>query len=137
MFTQLKHILLEEPVLRAPKFDGTPFILITDASKDGFGAVLAQCFTMTLPDGETKTTVHPIGYASKRTAPAEERYKPYVLEFAALKFGLDHFSDTIWGFPVEVETDCRAMKDTLCNDTINLHHARWKDSIQGYYLTAI
>ena len=39
VFTRLKHILLEEPVLRAPKFDGIPFILITDTSKDGFGAV--------------------------------------------------------------------------------------------------
>jgi transposase InsO family protein len=136
-FTRLKNILLEEPTLRAPKFDGTPFILITDGSKDGFGAVLAQRFTTNLPDGETKTVTHPIGYASKRTAPVEERYKPYVLEFAALKFGLDHFSNTIWGFPVEIETDCRAMKDTLCNDTLNLHHARWKDGIQGYYVTAV
>ena len=29
------------------------------------------------------------------------------------------------------------MKDTLCNDVLNLHHARWKDGIQGYCLTAI
>ena len=92
---------------------------------------------MTLPDRETKTTIHPIDYTSKRTAPAEGQYKPYVLEFAALKFGLDHFSDTIWGFLVEVETSCRAMKHMLCNNIVNLHHARWKDSIQGYYLTAI
>ena len=75
--------------------------------------------------------------ASKRTAPTEERYKPYDLEFAALKFGLDHFSNTIWGFPVEVKTDCRAMKDTLCNNALNLHHARWKEGIQGYNLTTI
>ena len=136
-FTQLKHILLEEPTLRAPKFDGTPFVLITDASKDGFGAVLTQCFTTTLPDREIKTNVHPIGYTSKRTTPTEEHYKPYDLEFAALKFGLDHFSDTVWGFPIEIKTDCRAMKDTLCNDVLNLHHARWKDGIQGYYITAV
>jgi len=89
---------LEEPVLQAPKFDGTPFILITDVSKDGFGAVLAQCFTTDLPNGETETEIHPIGYASKHTAPAGEHYKPYVLEFTTLKFGLDHFSNTIWGF---------------------------------------
>ena len=62
---RLKRTLLEEPVLRAPKFDGTPFILVTDVSKDGFGAVLAQHFITTLPDGETRTKIHPIGYASK------------------------------------------------------------------------
>jgi len=99
-FAKLKRILLEEPMLRAPKFDGMPFIIITDASKDGVGAVLAQHFTTDLPNGETKTELHPIRYASKCTALAEERYKPYVLEFTALKFGLDHFSDTIWGFPI-------------------------------------
>ncbi|KAI9569552.1 hypothetical protein HD554DRAFT_1978789, partial [Boletus coccyginus] len=57
-FTRLKHILLEEPVLRAPKFDSTPFILITDMLKDGFGAVLTQRSTVNLPDGETKITIH-------------------------------------------------------------------------------
>jgi len=29
------------------------------------------------------------------------------------------------------------MKDTLCNDIMNLHHARWKDGIQGYHIIAI
>ena len=136
-FTKLKCILLGELVLCAPKFDGMPFIVIMDASKDGFGAILAQSLAITLPDGETKIEVHPIGYASKRTAPAEEHYKPYDLEFVALKFGLDHSSDTIWGFPVEIETHCHAMKDMLCNDILNLHHARWKDGIQSYCITAV
>lgn len=52
-------------------------------------------------------------------------------------FGLDHFSNMICGFPVEIEMDCRAMKDTLCNDELNLHHTRWKDGIQGYCVTAV
>jgi hypothetical protein len=38
---------------------------------------------------------------------------------------------------VEIEIDCRAIKGTLCNDTLNFHHARWKDGIQGYYGTAV
>jgi len=52
------------------------------------------------------TKVHPIAYASKRTSPTEERYKLYLLEFAALKYAFDQFGGTIWGFPVEIETDC-------------------------------
>ena len=136
-FTNLKCILLGELVLCATKFDGMPFIVITDTSKDGFGAILTQSLAITLPDRETKIEVHLIGYASKRTAPAEERYKPYDLEFVALKFGLDHSSDTIWGFPVEIETHCCTMKDTLCNDVLNLHHARWKDGIRSYCITAV
>ena len=65
VFMKLKHTLLKEPILCAPKFDGTPFILIMYMSKDGFRTVLAQRFTTTLPNRETKTKVHPIGYASK------------------------------------------------------------------------
>ena len=136
-FTKLKCILLGELVLCAPKFDGMPFIVITDTSKDGFEAILIQSLTITLPDGETKIEVHPIGYALKRTAPVEEHYKPYDLEFVTLKFGLDHSSDTIWGFPVEIKTHCHTMKDTLCNDVLNLHHARWKDGIRSYCIMAV
>jgi hypothetical protein len=35
-FLGLKTILTSEPVLKAPCFDGTPFIVTTDGSKDGF-----------------------------------------------------------------------------------------------------
>lgn len=50
-------------------------------------------------------------------------YKPFLLEFAALKFALDKFSDTIWGFPVEIETDCSALRDVLGQETMNPAHA--------------
>ena len=133
-FIKLKRVLTSEPVLRAPKFDGTPFILTTDRCKDGFGAVLSQQYTTTLENGEIVTAIHPIGFASKRTSLAEEQYKPYILEFAALKFGLDHFSNTVWGFPVEIETDCIALRDTLCNDKLSLVHTRWRDSISAHQI---
>ena len=29
------------------------------------------------------------------------------------------------------------MKDTLCNDILNLHHTRWKDGIQSYCIMAV
>ena len=101
--------MTSEPVLKGPKWDGTPFIVTTDGCKDVFGAVLAQRFETTLPSGKVVKRLHPIAFASKRTLRTEEKYKPFLLEFAALKFGLDKFSDTIWGFPVEVETDCQAL----------------------------
>ena len=108
-----------------------------DGCKDGFGAVLSQQFTTELINGETVSAVHPIGFVSKRTSPAEERYKPYVLEFAALKFGFNHFSNTIWGFPVEVETDCIALCDTLCNNKLSVVHTRWWDGISAYQITDV
>jgi len=52
-------------------------------------------------EGQTTT---PTGFASKRTSAAEEKYKPFLLEFASLKFCFDKFADILWGMPVEVET---------------------------------
>lgn len=45
MFVRLKQILVSEPILHAPNFNRTPFIITSDGCKDGFGAVLAQRFT--------------------------------------------------------------------------------------------
>src|ERR1700678_4768907 len=38
-FLNLKAEMTSEPVLRGPKWDGSPFIITTDGSKDAFGAV--------------------------------------------------------------------------------------------------
>ena len=51
-FLDLKRRLVSEPVLQAPQFDGTPFILTTDGSKDVFAGVLSQKVTTILPGGK-------------------------------------------------------------------------------------
>ena len=78
-----------------------------------------------------------MGFASKRTSKTEEKYKPFLLEFAALKFGLDKFSDITWGFPIEVETDCQALRDHLMNDKLSATHARWRDGILAHQITDV
>ena len=133
-FLTLKAAMTSEPVLKGPKWDGTPFIVTTDGCKDAFGAVLTQHFQTVLPSGKTVTKVHPIAFASKRTSRSEEKYKLFLLEFAALKFGLDKFSDTIWGFPVEIETNCQALRDHLVNDKLSSTHARWRESILAHQI---
>ena len=70
-FLALKTALTSEPVLKAPRFDGTPFIVTTDGCMEGFGGMLAQKFTETRPGGKTSEKSHPIAYASKRTSVAE------------------------------------------------------------------
>jgi hypothetical protein len=60
--------------------------------------------------------------------------KPYLLEFAALKFSLDKFSDLIWGYPVELETDCQALRDHLLNDKLNSTHAQWRDGVLAHQI---
>lgn len=133
-FIALKAAMTSEPVLKGPKWDGTPFIVTTDGCKDAFGAVLTQRFDTVLPSGKVVSRLHPIAFASKRTSKSEEKYKPFLLEFAALKFALDKFSDTIWGFPVEIETDCQALRDHLLNDKLSATHARWREGILAHQI---
>jgi hypothetical protein len=70
-FLALKTVLTSEPVLKAPRFDGTPFIVTTDGCMEGFGGMLTQKFTETRPGGKTIQKAHPIAFASKRTSVAE------------------------------------------------------------------
>ena len=94
-FIHLKAVITMEPVLKGPKWDGTPFIVTTDGCKEGFAGVLAQHFKTTLPSGHVVEKLHPIAFASKETSCTEEKYKPFLLEFASLKFSLDKFSNII------------------------------------------
>jgi hypothetical protein len=64
-FLRLKQILIVEPVLHVPKFDGTPFIITSDGCKDGFGAVLVQRFSMQNSAGKLIVRTHPITFTSK------------------------------------------------------------------------
>jgi hypothetical protein len=131
-FITLKSLLISKPVLSAPQYDRTPFILTTDGCADAFAGVLSQKVTTSLPGGKTVSRIHPIAFASKRTSPSEEKYKPFLLEFAALKYSFNKFADIIYRYPVEVETDCQSLRDVLMNDKLSATHARWHDSILAH-----
>ena len=129
--------MTSEPVLQGPTWDGTPFIVTSNGSKDVFGAILAQKSTTVFASGRTVTRLHPIAFASKCTSKTEEKYKPFLLEFTGLKFALDKFSDVIWDFLVEVETDCQALCDHLMNDKLSATHARWCNGILSHQIIDI
>ena len=133
-FLKLKALLTSEPVLKGPRFDGSPFIVTSDGSGQGYGGSLCQRFETKLPNGKVVKRIHPVAFASKRTSRTEEKYKSFLLEFAALKFSLDKFSDIVWGFPIEIETDCQALRDLLLNDKLSAAHARWRDGIIAHQI---
>src|SRR6202034_2567544 len=62
---------------------------------------------------------------------------PFMLEFAALKFALDKCDDTIWGFPVKIETDCQALCDVLVSTDLNATHARWRDGVVSHQIVDV
>ncbi|QRV80067.1 Retrovirus-related Pol polyprotein from transposon opus [Ceratobasidium sp. AG-Ba] len=136
-FVELKLALTSEPVVRAPVYDGRPFIVSTDGSKYGFGGVLEQEWTELDRHGREVKVRYPIAYALKRTSRSKERYIPFLLEFAALKYALDEFNDMIFGQPIELETDCKALADLLGNQKLNSTHERWRESIIGRDIKAV
>ena len=133
-FVTLKIALTSAPVVKGPKYDGSSFIVTTDGCKDGFAGILSQRFSWEDKRGATHERIHPIAFASKRTSDSESRYQPYLLEFAALKFSLDKFSNVVGGYPIEIETDCKALRDTIINNKLNATHARWLDGIMGHHI---
>ena len=83
-FEDMKQRLCTAPVLLLPDFE-KPFILETDASGLGLGAVLSQ-------KGEDGK-MHPVAYASRVLKPAERNYHSGKLEFLALYWAVTkHFA---------------------------------------------
>lgn len=52
-FLHLKIVLMQEPVLKGPKYNGTPFFITTDGCKYGFTGMCSQKHT-TIPPNRTK-----------------------------------------------------------------------------------
>ena len=99
--------------------------------------MLTQRFNVTRPGGKVAEKLHPIAYASKQTSPTEARYQPFLLEFTTLKFCMDKFDNIIWGFLVEVETDCQALQDVMLSDNLNATHARWCDGVLSHKIVDV
>ena len=101
-FQRLKTILSSRPVLAAVNYGPEyQFILISDASTIGAGAILVQKG----PDGLER----PIGYASKTWSESEAKRAPFHLEAQALLFGVRHFRHYLIGRPVIFRTDHRPL----------------------------
>ena len=78
-FDHLKAACLQAPILAFPDFD-KPFLLETDASRRGLGAVLSQ--------KQADGLYHPIAYASHVMNETKQRYHSNKQEFLALKWAV-------------------------------------------------
>ena len=121
-FGVLKQKLREAPVLAFPAFD-RGFILETDASIQGIGAVLSQ----TQDDG----TRHPIAFASRALSPAERNYGITELETLAVVWAVSHFRTYLYGQEVVVYTDHSSVRAVLQNPNASGKHARWWAKVHG------
>ncbi|KAL5481633.1 hypothetical protein EMCRGX_G021832 [Ephydatia muelleri] len=115
-FQTLKTKLLCAPVLAYPDMTKL-FVLETDASGSGVGAVLSQ----SQDDG----TFHPVAYASRSLTRPESNYGITELETLAVVWALTHFRGYLYGNSVTVYTDHAAVKAVLETPNPSGKHARW------------
>uniref|UniRef100_A0A8R1J0I5 RT_RNaseH domain-containing protein n=1 Tax=Caenorhabditis japonica TaxID=281687 RepID=A0A8R1J0I5_CAEJA len=98
-----------------------PFLIYTDASKQGIGAVLAQ------EDKDGKQ--YPIAFSSKSLSPAEKRYHITDLEALAMMSALRRFKTIIYGTPVVVFTDHKPLMYLLKGTPLADRLLRWSIEI--------
>jgi RNase H-like domain found in reverse transcriptase/Reverse transcriptase (RNA-dependent DNA polymerase) len=122
-FEILKKKLIEAPILQFPNFE-KEFILCTDASGKGIGAVLAQL------NDERKEIV--IAYASKTMNKAEQNYPITEQECLAIIWGVQHFHKFLIGRKFTIVTDHSALKTLKTAKVPKGRRARWMMELQQY-----
>ena len=115
-FELLKEKLTCAPVLVYPDF-GKPFVLETDASIKGLGAVLLQ--------RQSNSQLYPVAYASRALSPPEKNYGVTELETPAVVWAMQHFNAYLYGHEVTIVTDHSAVKAILQTPNLSGTHARW------------
>ena len=106
-----------------PNF-GADFVLETDASTQGLGAVLSKTQSS---DGK----LHPTAYASRALNASERKYGITELEILAVVWGISHFHHYLYGNQVTVLTDHTAVKAVLETDNPSPKHACWWTRVYG------
>ena len=119
-FTLLKEALIQAPLLVYPRFNPSapPFILQTDASAVGIGAVLEQ-------EG------HVIAYASRSLTQAERNYSVIQRECLAAVYGMKQYRHYLLGRAFTLVTDHEPLQWLSAQKMEGLL-ARWALAIQEY-----
>jgi len=123
-FEKLKERLINYPILQHPNYE-KEFLVITDASGRGLGAVLAQ------KDEEGREYV--VSYASRGLRGAEVNYPITELECLAVIWAVQHFHKYLINRKFRVITDHSALKTLMnVNKIPKGRRARWIMELQQY-----
>jgi hypothetical protein len=116
-FELLKNRCLEAPVLALPDYD-KQFLLETDASGVGLGAVLSQKQL----DGK----VRPVAFGSRSLSTSEKKYHSSKSEFLALKWAItDEFREYLMFHHFEVKTDNNPLTYIMTTPNLDATGHRW------------
>ena len=125
-FEQLKERCSQCPVLAYANYK-SPFILHTDASTTGLGAVLSQ--------KQADGTERVVAYASRSLNKAERNYDAHKLEFLALKWAVtDQFHEYLYRSPkFDVFTDNNPLTYILMTAKLDATGHRWIANLGPYH----
>jgi len=112
--------MLSSTVLRNPDFI-KPFILQTDASELGVGAILSQ--------QDTEGYDH---FFSKKLLPREQRFSTVEKECLAVKLGVEAFQVYLLGREFVIQTDHRALQWLTKFKDHNSRLMRWSLALLPY-----
>ncbi len=121
-FDALKRHLCSDPVLRLPNLTRT-FVLRTDASDVGLGAVLLQVFE----DG-----VFPVAYASRKLSDAERNYAIVERECLAVVWAVMKFSLYLSARRFVLQVDNQPLSFLNTAKLSNPRVMRWALAIQAF-----
>ena len=125
-FQTLIECCVHAPVLAYADFQ-RPFVLHTDASTDGLGAVLYQ---------RSDKALRPIAFASRSLSKAEKNYPAHKLEFLALKWSVtDKFHDYLYNTKFEVFTDNNPLTYVMTSSRLDATMQRWVAALSSYDFT--
>ena len=125
-FNWLKTALMKAPVLIFTGYS-KPFLLETDSSKDGLGAVLLQ----KAEDGK----YHPVTYGSTALTKSEKNYHSSKLEFLALKWAVtDHFRQYLQYStdPSLVRTDNNPLTYIMTTPNLDATGYQWVGALANF-----
>ena len=119
---EIQDILSRKPVLLLPRLD-LPFVLETDASSTGLGAVLLQ---------EFEDSLHPVCFASRKLLDREKRYSTIERECLAIVWAVHKFVRFLWGVRFVLQTDHRPLTYLRTSNFKNSRIMRWALSLQEF-----
>ena len=121
-FNRLKQLLISAPILSYPDFS-KEFILDTDASNDGVGAVLSQ---------RHNGMEHVVAYASKSLTKAERNYSVTRRELLAIVTFTNHFRQYLLGCKFTLHTDHHSLTWLTNFENPEGQLARWLEKLAEY-----
>ena len=121
-FQSLINQLTQSPILCLPNFE-KEFILQTDASNIGIGAVLLQEY------GEYR---FPVCYASKKLLDREKHYSVIEKECLAIVWSVQKFQSYLYGKEFSLETDHQPLTYLNKAKVANARLMRWALALQPF-----